>query len=49
VAASKAILGMQLVTHQTGPQCQKVQQLLIEHSRTNVTCGLRAKGSTDNP
>jgi succinyl-CoA synthetase beta subunit len=30
VAHSKAILGMQLVTHQTGPQGQKVQRLLIE-------------------
>src|SRR6202046_1321829 len=29
-AASKAILGMQLVTHQTGPSGQKVQRLLIE-------------------
>ncbi|HEY5330772.1 MAG TPA: ADP-forming succinate--CoA ligase subunit beta [Acidobacteriaceae bacterium] len=29
-AASKAILGMTLVTHQTGPQGQKVQRLLIE-------------------
>jgi succinyl-CoA synthetase beta subunit len=29
-AASKAILGMQLVTHQTGPTGQKVQRLLIE-------------------
>jgi len=29
-AAAKAILGMQLVTHQTGPQGQKVQRLLIE-------------------
>ncbi len=29
-AASKAILGMQLVTHQTGPHGQKVQRLLIE-------------------
>ena len=29
-AASKAILGMQLVTHQTGPQGQRVQRLLIE-------------------
>ncbi|QMV19509.1 ADP-forming succinate--CoA ligase subunit beta [Granulicella sp. 5B5] len=29
-AASRAILGMQLVTHQTGPQGQKVQRLLIE-------------------
>jgi succinyl-CoA synthetase beta subunit len=28
--ASKAILGMQLVTHQTGPQGQKVQRLLME-------------------
>jgi succinyl-CoA synthetase, beta subunit len=28
--ASKAILGMQLVTHQTGSQGQKVQRLLIE-------------------
>ncbi|HVG26315.1 MAG TPA: ADP-forming succinate--CoA ligase subunit beta [Acidobacteriaceae bacterium] len=27
---SKAILGMQLITHQTGPQGQKVQRLLIE-------------------
>src|SRR6201986_2944130 len=27
---SKAILGMQLVTHQTGPHGQKVQRLLIE-------------------
>ena len=27
---SKKILGMQLVTHQTGPQGQKVQRLLIE-------------------
>ena len=30
VEHSKAILGMQLVTHQTGPQGQKVQRLLIE-------------------
>ncbi len=29
-AASKAILGMQLVTHQTGPQGQKVRRLLVE-------------------
>ena len=29
-AAAKAILGMQLVTHQTGPSGQKVQRLLIE-------------------
>jgi succinyl-CoA synthetase beta subunit len=29
-AASKAILGMQLVTHQTGPQGQKVGRLLVE-------------------
>jgi succinyl-CoA synthetase beta subunit len=29
-AASKAILGMQLITHQTGPEGQKVQRLLIE-------------------
>jgi succinyl-CoA synthetase beta subunit len=29
-AASRAILGMQLVTHQTGPAGQKVQRLLIE-------------------
>ncbi|SEF96718.1 succinyl-CoA synthetase (ADP-forming) beta subunit [Bryocella elongata] len=29
-AHSKAILGMQLVTHQTGPAGQKVQRLLIE-------------------
>ena len=28
--ASKAILGMQLVTHQTGPQGQKVRRLLVE-------------------
>jgi len=28
--AIKAILGMQLITHQTGPQGQKVQRLLIE-------------------
>ena len=28
--ASKAILGMQLITHQTGPSGQKVQRLLIE-------------------
>jgi succinyl-CoA synthetase beta subunit len=27
---AKAILGMQLITHQTGPQGQKVQRLLIE-------------------
>src|SRR5271156_2643759 len=30
--ASKAILGMQLVTHQTGPQGQKVQRLLVEET-----------------
>lgn len=30
VEHSKAILGMQLVTHQTGPQGQKVQRLLVE-------------------
>jgi succinyl-CoA synthetase beta subunit len=29
-AASKAILGMQLVTHQTGPHGQRVRRLLIE-------------------
>jgi len=29
-AASKAILGMQLITHQTSPAGQKVQRLLIE-------------------
>ncbi len=29
-AAAKSILGMQLVTHQTGPQGQRVQRLLIE-------------------
>ncbi len=29
-AAAKAILGMQLVTHQTGPLGQKVQRLLVE-------------------
>jgi succinyl-CoA synthetase beta subunit len=28
--ASKKILGMQLVTHQTGPEGQKVQRLLVE-------------------
>ena len=28
----KNILGMQLVTHQTGPQGQKVQRLLIEET-----------------
>jgi succinyl-CoA synthetase beta subunit len=27
---SKAILGMQLITHQTGPQGQRVQRLLVE-------------------
>ena len=31
-AASKAILGMQLVTHQTGPAGQKVQRLLVEEA-----------------
>ena len=30
--ASKAILGMQLVTHQTGPAGQKVQRLLVEET-----------------
>src|SRR5271170_1020460 len=30
VKLARAILGMQLVTHQTGPQGQKVQRLLIE-------------------
>jgi succinyl-CoA synthetase beta subunit len=29
---AKAILGMQLITHQTGPQGQKVQRLLIEET-----------------
>jgi succinyl-CoA synthetase beta subunit len=29
---AKSILGMQLVTHQTGPQGQKVQRLLIEET-----------------
>ena len=29
-AASKAILGMQLITHQTGPAGQRVQRLLVE-------------------
>jgi succinyl-CoA synthetase beta subunit len=31
-AAAKAILGMQLVTHQTGPTGQKVQRLLVEET-----------------
>src|ERR1700759_2893682 len=31
----KNILGMQLVTHQTGPQGQKVQRLLIEETAAN--------------
>ena len=31
-AAAQKILGMQLVTHQTGPQGQKVQRLLIEET-----------------
>ena len=31
-AAAKAILGMQLVTHQTGPSGQKVQRLLVEET-----------------
>ena len=30
--ASEAILGMQLITHQTGPEGQKVQRLLIEEA-----------------
>jgi len=30
IAAINSILGMQLVTHQTGPQGQKVRRLLIE-------------------
>ncbi|HEY9126013.1 MAG TPA: ADP-forming succinate--CoA ligase subunit beta [Acidobacteriaceae bacterium] len=30
--AAKNILGMQLVTHQTGPQGQKVQRLLVEET-----------------
>jgi succinyl-CoA synthetase beta subunit len=30
--AAKAILGMQLVTHQTGPTGQKVQRLLVEET-----------------
>src|ERR1700685_731393 len=29
---AKQILGMQLITHQTGPQGQKVQRLLIEET-----------------
>ncbi len=29
-AAAKAILGMQLLTHQTGPEGQRVQRLLVE-------------------
>src|ERR1700743_2555306 len=29
---AKGILGMQLITHQTGPQGQKVQRLLIEET-----------------
>ncbi|WP_263358408.1 ADP-forming succinate--CoA ligase subunit beta [Acidicapsa ligni] len=31
-AAAKSILGMQLVTHQTGPVGQKVQRLLVEET-----------------
>ena len=30
IGQSKQILGMQLITHQTGPQGQKVQRLLVE-------------------
>jgi succinyl-CoA synthetase beta subunit len=30
--AAKAILGMQLITHQTGPAGQKVQRLLVEET-----------------
>ena len=32
VEASKKILGMQLITHQTGPQGQKVRRLLVEEA-----------------
>ena len=35
VAAAEAILGMQLVTHQTGPEGQKVRRLWIEEG-TNI-------------
>jgi hypothetical protein len=31
---TRQILGMMLVTHQTGPQGQKVQRLLIEETAT---------------
>ncbi|NKB71532.1 MAG: ADP-forming succinate--CoA ligase subunit beta [Candidatus Latescibacteria bacterium] len=31
-AAAQAILGMQLVTHQTGPEGQKVKQVLVEEA-----------------
>ncbi len=43
---AKKILGMQLVTHQTGPQGQKVQRLLIEETRrstascTSASCSI---------
>jgi succinyl-CoA synthetase beta subunit len=37
-AAAKAILGMQLVTHQTGPAGQKVQRLLRRDRRSSASC-----------
>jgi succinyl-CoA synthetase beta subunit len=46
---AKQILGMQLVTHQTGPQGQKVRRLLIEEGadiRKELYVGMVVDGST---
>ena len=37
-ALSEKILGMQLVTHQTGPEGQKVRRLYIEDGADILTC-----------
>ena len=43
---AEAILGMQLVTHQTGPEGQKVRRLYIEQARTSRPSSTSGSSST---
>jgi succinyl-CoA synthetase beta subunit len=50
--AAKQIIGMQLVTHQTGPQGQKVQRVLIEQGlkiKRELYLGMVIDRSTERP
>ncbi|HXG70184.1 MAG TPA: ATP-grasp domain-containing protein, partial [Gemmatimonadaceae bacterium] len=50
--AAKAIIGMQLVTHQTGPAGQKVQRVLVEQGlkiKRELYLGMVIDRSTERP